>query len=304
MNNTKMDVSIGAATQQRLKCINCGSLQHRIFDYHGYQYYRCENCALVSTFPLPSEESIRAHYARKFKSGNYQLLRDYSEKYKRVYRGFVQILGDGLTSRNRKWDGLKVLDVGCFTGEFLELLSSHRADVYGLELQSEAVEIASQKFPGRIYQADVNSNIFPQLEFDIVTLLGVIEHVVDPIKLIERSAELLRRDGFLLIQTPNSSSFFARIMRRFWPPYAPVEHIHLFSRRSLVSLLEKMGFLDVQFVPHWKRLPVAYVYQMLQNYGPEFHRLFGPIYNHLPSGMTQWSLPFYIGEMIVMARKG
>jgi len=275
-----------------------------MFHYQEHRYYRCKTCELVSTLPLPNEEAIQAHYIRKFKSGNYQLLRDYSEEYKRVYRDFVQILDDGLASRNLRWDQLKVLDVGCFTGGFLELLSTRHASVYGLELQTEAMEIASQKFPGRIFQADVYGNNFPQIEFDVITLLGVIEHVIDPIKLINRSTDLLSRDGFLLIQTPNSGSLFARMMGRLWPPYAPIEHIHLFSRRSLEQILKRSGYQDIDFIPHWKGLPIAYVFEMMQNYGPEFQRLLRPAYSRLPVSITQWSLPFYIGEMIMMARKG
>ena len=284
-------------------CVVCGTNQRFIFEYQAYYYYRCPSCGLVSTYPLPDSAAIEAHYARKFKEGNYQLFREYSEQYIRVYSGFVQTLDCKLQSYALKFRGLKVLDIGCFTGDFLELLQSRGADVYGLELQGQAVEIANRNLPGRIFKADVFSNDFPQMEFDIITLLAVIEHVIDPVKLLRRSAELLKEGGILMLQTPNSASFLARAMGKLWPPYAPIEHIHLFTRKSLELALRELGFEDITYNPHWKRLPIAYVYNMMQNFGPEFYRLFRPLYLLLPRSTTNISLPFYIGEMSVTARK-
>jgi SAM-dependent methyltransferase len=173
--------------------------------------------------------------------------------------------------------------------------------VYGLELQKEAVEIANRRLPGRIFQADVLSSDFPQMSFDIVTMMGVIEHVLDPMRILERSAGLLQKGGWLMVQTPDSSSLIARAMGRLWPPYAPVEHIHLFGRRSLALALARVGFDHPDFQQHWKRLPITYVYEMLQHFGPEFHHLFGRLYRVLSPALTNLSVPFYVGEIVVTA---
>ncbi len=274
-----------------------------MFDYRSFHYYRCPKCSHVTTYPTPDKNTIFEHYDKKFNEGNYQLLRDFSQDYKKIYDYYVQILARELSTRGLSWAGLKVLDVGCFTGEFLQLLKSHGADVYGLELQSRAVEIANRKLDGRVLQVDIDRADFPQMSFDIISLLGVIEHVVDPIRLLSRAQELLRPGGLLLIQTPNSGSFLARAMQGLWPPYAPIEHIHLFSKQSLTLALSQMGFTKVVYEGHWKKLPVDYVFNMLQNYGPEFHTLIKPVYTRLPERLTRVSLPFYVGEMLVIAHK-
>ncbi len=59
-----------------------------------------------------------------------------------------------MASQGKSLQGNSVLDIGCFTGEFLELLQDKGADVFGLELQTEAVDIANQKLPGKVYEAD------------------------------------------------------------------------------------------------------------------------------------------------------
>ena len=196
----------------------------------------------------------------------------------------------------------RVLDVGCFTGDLLQLLAERGADVYGLELQREAVSIANERLPGRVFQADVHGTAFPQGPFDIVTATGLIEHVVDPVALVRRMADLLRPGGILLLQTPDSGSIPARLLGRYWPPYAPVEHIHLFTRNSIHRVLTG-AFDDVAIRAHWKRLPVDYVYEMMINFGPQLRRLVTPIYRVTPGPIRRSALPFYAGEIIVTARR-
>lgn len=285
-------------------CLVCEDKQMFFqFTKQKFDFYRCKSCGLLSTFPLPNEETIMAHYDQARKDGNYGLGKEYMKYYIQVYKDFVKKLERKLHSYDVKLSGLKILDIGCFTGELLELLKEKGADVYGLELQDEAVKIANEKLPGRILKADVSSNIFPQMKFDIVIMSGLIEHVVDPEKRLRRAFEILSPRGFLMLQTPNSSSFLARILGKLWPPCAPVEHIHLFSKKSLKKILTKTGFENISLESHWKKLPIVYVYNNFRNFGPEFFRLLKPFFNVLPESFRTRYLPFYIGEIIVFAQK-
>lgn len=279
-------------------CCVCGAAQRRLFHYGGFEYWRCRACGLVSTYPLPDNATIEEHYAGKFAAGNYALRRRFEQEYQTVERQYLDLL--------RRWVRVprpSVLDVGCFTGRFLQLLAESGWDVHGLELQREAVEVARERLPGRIFQADLYGDRFPQRQFDVVGLLGVIEHVTDPMRMLGRCAELLGPGGTLIVETPDSGSLLARAMGRYWPPYAPVEHIHLFSRRALRAAVAQVGLQTVYVSGHWKSLPVGYVFEMLQNFGPELHRLLRPGYRLMPGFLRRATLPFYVGEMILLARK-
>ncbi len=285
------------------KCIICKAKMGHLFAYRDYHYYRCPNCGQVSTYPLPSQRTIEDHYRLKFNQGNYLLLREYSEQYKKVYRQFLRLLKSRLGLNGKELAGATALDVGCFTGDFSGLLVSEGTDAYGLELQDEAVAIAAKTLPGRIFKADVMSDQFPQKDFDIITLFGIIEHVTDPRKLVGRSAKLLKKGGTLMLQTPNSGSAFAKTMAKYWPPYSPVEHIHLFTPKSLRLLLEQEGFTKIVVKAHVKPLPLGYVFRMLQNFGPEFYRLIKPFKPVVDKSPKNISFPFYVGEMIIVAEK-
>ena len=198
--------------------------------------------------------------------------------------------------------GKKVLDVGCFTADFLELAQEKGAIGYGVELQKEAVKIANKKIPGRVIQLDVMSANFPSRKYDIITLQGVIEHVTDPRKLITRVERLLKPGGLIMLQTPNSGSILSRIMKKYWPPFEPVEHIHLFSRPALEKLLEQSNFEHISYSAHWKKLAVGYVYSQLKNFGPEFYTI-AHLFHPLIQLCSGFFLYFYIGEMIIIAEK-
>lgn len=285
------------------KCLVCGKKQRFKFKSRGYYYYRCQSCGLLSTYPFPDRTTIEAHYSQQVEDSNYRLAQQYMEYYLSVYKGYVNKLEVELRSYGLSFHGLKILDIGCFTGELIEILKEKGADVYGLELQDKAVEIANKKLPGRIFKADVFNNNFPQMKFDVVILSGVIEHVMDPIKLLKRSVEVLNLGGILMLQTPNSTSFLSKILGRYWPPCAPVEHIHLFSKKSLEKSLHEIGLEHIKFRSHWKKLPIVYIYNNFRNFGPEFFKILKPFYNLLPQSALNKSLPFYIGEVIVFARK-
>jgi SAM-dependent methyltransferase len=262
-------------------------------------YCRCANCRLTSNLPVPDAAVIEAHYKRKFEKGNYQLLSEFATQYRTIYQGYAARLRKLVDFSSRP----KILDVGCFTGDFLSIVNDAGADAYGLELQEEAALIANRRFPGRVFQARVEGTEFPQGPYDAITLLAVIEHVTDPRALVEPCIRLLKPGGVLMVQTPDTGSILCRTLGRYWPPYAPVEHLNLFSVRSLQILLSSFDLQQVDVRSHWKTLPVEYVYQMMQNYGPELRRILTPLYKVLPKVVRNSALPFYVGEMLVTARK-
>lgn len=284
-----------------IPCIVCAGEMRPVFGRGGHEYFRCRVCGLVSTLPVPSEGEIERHYAAGFANGNYALLQRFAESYRRVYRQFLAALDDVYRGPAPP-EGRRLLEIGCFTGDFLELALAAGYDVTGFELQPEAAEIAGDKLPGRILRTDIRNVNLPSEAFDVICLLGLIEHVPEPVALLERCAGLLKPKGCLLIETPDARSLPARLLGRFWPPLAPVEHIHLFSERALRRSLERWGLRVTRVSAHWKRLPVEYVHAMMEHFGPELRRFSAPVYRCLPGFIRRAALPFYAGEMIVVAR--
>ena len=68
--------------------------------------------------------------------------------------------------------------------------------------------------------------------YDLVVMLQVIAHLVDPLATGRRIAELLRPDGLWLVETWDRESRTARLFGRRWHEYSPPSVLHWFSRRG------------------------------------------------------------------------
>jgi SAM-dependent methyltransferase len=90
---------------------------------------------------------------------------------------------------------------------------------------------------------------YPDASFDAVTLNHVIEHVPDPIQTLRECARILKKDGRLVILTPNSSSLGHRVFKQDWRGLEPPRHLHLFSMQSMRRTLELAGFRKVTLRP-------------------------------------------------------
>jgi 2-polyprenyl-3-methyl-5-hydroxy-6-metoxy-1,4-benzoquinol methylase len=135
-----------------------------------------------------------------------------------------------------------LFDVGCFDGGLLDIAAEGRWETWGIDYQGSAVEIARDKHPGQIAVGPLESYEPPRQDFDVVTAIGLIEHLRQPDALARFARATLRPGGMLVVQTPDGGSLPAQLLGRYWPPIAPPEHIWYFNRANLTRLLAGAGF--------------------------------------------------------------
>ena len=184
-------------------------------------------------------------------------------------------------------------------GGLLDVAGAAGWETWGLDYQGPAVEIARAKHAGRVAVGPLESYDPPRTDFDVVTGVGVIEHLRKPESLARFAAAALRPGGVLVVQTPDRGSWPATLLGRYWPPIAPPEHIWYFNRSNLIRLLTEAGFGDFHVRSHWKQLRIGYAYEQLGVFGPELQRLARPL-QRFPRLLDQ-SLPMYGGEMLLTA---
>jgi SAM-dependent methyltransferase len=96
--------------------------------------------------------------------------------------------------------------------------------------------------------------------FDVISLIGVIEHFPEPLVELENIAKLLRPGGLVVIWTGDSSSILARALgRRWW--YWQGQHIQYFTHKSLSRAARLAGFEHVVT----ERYPFAATHATLKN---------------------------------------
>lgn len=104
-------------------------------------------------------------------------------------------------------EGDVVLDVGMGIGYGIGILSILAKEVYGIDVDSKAVEYVKKEFVGKnpkvskILKYNGYDIPFEDNKFDVVTCIDVIEHVEDYDRLIDEMLRVSKRIVF--IQTPN-----------------------------------------------------------------------------------------------------
>jgi 2-polyprenyl-3-methyl-5-hydroxy-6-metoxy-1,4-benzoquinol methylase len=138
----------------------------------------------------------------------------------------------------------KLLDVGCGSGFYLNEMRDLGWEVMGVEPDNRAVEIARGFYGLSVMAGNLHDCNFPDNEFDLITLNHVIEHVLDPIALLEECKRVIKPGGRVVITCPNTLSLGHSIFRESWYHLDPPRHLFLFSRNTLAKIARIAG-LDV-----------------------------------------------------------
>ena len=141
----------------------------------------------------------------------------------------------------------RALDLGCGTGEFTAALARAGAAAVGAEVARAAVRRARTRHPELDFRLVPIAGPLPFEDgaFDLVWASEVIEHVADTARWLSEVRRVLVPRGRLLITTPSHGRLRVALLGvdRFSEPLG--DHLHLYTRRSLWTLLGEFGFGSV-----------------------------------------------------------
>lgn len=150
--------------------------------------------------------------------------------------------------------GSHVLDVGCDTGRFGEILREQKQCIVdGVEPCAHAAKSASERLDRIFIQPVENEQSFAGFEnYDAILFLDVLEHLVDPWSVLKGANKALRPGGSIHVVVPNISHI--SIVRRLlqgtfeYQKYGAMDRTHLrwFTRTSLKQALEDAGFVNIR----------------------------------------------------------
>lgn len=207
--------------------------------------YRCSGCGIVFVGNTITSEELSQAYNR-----------DWTDYYKTIeYENRQKMLHSIADIRRLAPAGAYVLDIGAGSGMFTQ--EFHK---------SGFSKLAAHEIPGsklghleaigcKVYQ-DFDYQCLPSNTFDVVTLLDVVEHVVDPQFLLDACFRVLKPGGLVYFHTP-VVAFMDRVMHgllgvpglgavgRLWQRgRTNVYHLQNFTPLALQSILSKAGFID------------------------------------------------------------
>lgn len=138
--------------------------------------------------------------------------------------------------------GLEILDVGCGWGDFLQILNKNHLEYLGIDLSQEAVAICREKGLNCLKADLINLSKDSRQKYSVITFFQVIEHLKNPLKYLKAAKKLLKKNGILLITTPNNNSPLRFLFGPKWSVYNTPSHYFFYSKKSLGRLLKMSGF--------------------------------------------------------------
>ncbi|MFL5619255.1 MAG: methyltransferase domain-containing protein [Gemmatimonadaceae bacterium] len=202
----------------------------------GYDVVVCRECGAGFADDIPDQSAFDRYYRELSKYEYHQ--RDGAES--DFDRRRLAIIADIVAPFISRPDA-RILDVGCATGRLLALLRDKGfPNVHGLDPSPSCAAAA-----GRLYDIPVRTTTLSHLHesgesFDVVILVGVLEHINDLDTALREVHDVLSPQGIVYAEVPDALTFAD------WPnaPFQDfsTEHINFFSPVSLGNLMARHGF--------------------------------------------------------------
>jgi len=256
----------------RVNCSQCGGWNSEMIiktpDYElntkeQYEVSRCLSCRNIYTSVRPDIATLFTKhypddyicYGGKEKSSiiNIDHIRMYSQALQRA-----KILTKYLPKKSE----VRMLEIGCATGEFLKVGSQKFGwKVTGIEPNKKLSDKLSKEGFQIINSVMENAEISIDY-YDAVCLFNVFEHLWDCAYSLRRINNFLKPDGLVVIEIPDFDAAARKVFGKYWFLYHLPRHLSHFNRESLNSLMKEIGFEPVailkQFRPTVNALSLKY----------------------------------------------
>ena len=283
---------------ETIRCCLCGSDRYAPLivaedDLSGkpgrFQFVTCKDCGLAYQNPRLKLEHIGAYYDDEYiahrKKTDWGIL---TPLYRRAMdRHDAEKWA--LVQRYRRLDSnSRVLDVGCGAGTFLvKVRERSGAAVSGVDFKDlrglpwfEVIDFRH----GLFYEQEFGAG-----SFDLITMWHFLEHDYEPLRTLRCARELLSPDGRLIIEVPRLDSLSFRLFRERWPGLQAPQHTALYSKATLLAMVEKAGLETVDYLPYGAFPPYFYLFT-----GVAFKLLKGRGLD-----LSRAILPYFLGQAIL-----
>jgi SAM-dependent methyltransferase len=227
------------------KCPGCGGLNSEFFcKKDGFNFVRCPGCWTVFMNPGPSSKLVHKLY---------QTSNTYDYWGKHVYPAsadgrFLKLTVPRANYVMNARSGsasdlsLKILEIGAGTGETVKYISKQHPNSQCFAAEPNPSMWSYYEKSGITLFKDSLENLeSKEFDFDIIFAFEVIEHFLDPSKLFEKAAKLLKKGGLLILSTPNAQSLEVLGLREE-SITLDIEHISILTPSAVHVLAQKYGF--------------------------------------------------------------
>lgn len=208
---------------------------------------QCQKDNLLFLYPQPGDEYTKNLYNHpSYFTGEDDMygLAVSEDKSKNVAEIRIKEIIDYLNKKNKNFEGISILEIGCAYGQTLieaKKNGAHLTD--GIEFSKEAVEHCN-KNGLNVILGSVNEpfeEVLNNQTYDVIAIYSVLEHVNNPFQFLKRMIPLLSTGGIMIIRVPK--------MSESGPWLSLVDHFWHFTKESLSSIIAKVGLTQKVIFP-------------------------------------------------------
>lgn len=142
------------------------------------------------------------------------------------------------------------LEIGCGAGSDMELLAPDFGTITGVDPDPRACAVA-RKRGLNVYEAIAED--LPQAvrekQYDLIVMLHVLEHCLDPLTALQQASDVLSGEGTLIVEVPNNNALGRTLKKDNWHWLDVPRHLNFFTERSLRAICGRAG-LKVQRIEY------------------------------------------------------
>lgn len=211
---------------------------------NGYDVLECEICGFRHIMPVPDPEQLKKVYEEEYysteKPDYFKNYEEDGEWWNLSYDDRFDFFEEYLSADRRR-----ILDIGSGPGFFLRRGKERGWQTLGIEPSRQAAEY-SRTLGLEIRNEFLTADTQGLGQFDVIHMSAVLEHIPDPVGMLEVARRLLLPEGMVCVVVPNDYNPFQVALRTAcdYKPWwlAPPHHINYFEPSSLKRTLQRAGF--------------------------------------------------------------
>lgn len=231
-----------------------------------YKMHQCKRCHTI-WHETNKQENINYYQSTEYRNKleNNAEITAYYQLHDREVLEKLQYTGTEL------FRDVKVADIGCAGGSFLDFVSGPADEIIAIEPSEVYREHLSAKGYQTYAYAEEALKDYPK-GVDVVTSFDVIEHVDNPAEFMKDVYDLLKDGGKAVIGTPSDCPIMRELMGKEYEQKLlfSFQHPWILSKESFAICCKKAGFKKVRIVPK-QRYSLSNVLSWLKEREPRGH---------------------------------
>jgi len=238
----------------RKNCKNCNKKLKDEFDFikDNIKYKICEVCTHLNGAYEDTDEFCNAIYAGdegKDYAQNYKEvdIEDFEYRLSSIYIPKAEFLYTSLKNDNVNPHDMKYLDFGSGSGYFIGALNKiGLKNISGTEVSKYQVDFGNKMIGSdylSVHKLSDTNNFLQEVDADVISLIGVLEHLQDPHSAIQHIKKN-SRIKYLYISVPlfSLSVFIEMLSTDIYQRHLHGGHTHLYTKKSLEYLAKEFNF--------------------------------------------------------------